>query len=212
LFGAAALLPVAASASPIIYQSATYTGDDDGEYIISADRMIGAVFTLSQTTHITGIGAQFGGYPGGSIFGAIVPVDPKTGFPTGVSSDLAAISLGDVVFSVNLTDTSSSGVPIGDLMEPLSTTLTAGTYAVLFGSGQFGADGFAGLGDYNNPVGNAQLIQGWPDYSAFDDNGIRVVVEGTAVPEPADWSLMIVGFLGLGAMMRRRAFVRAALV
>ncbi len=75
LAAAFALSAIALSApakADVIYQSATYTGEDNGEYILSSNDLIGAVFTLNATTNITGIGAQFGGFPGGDIFGAIV--------------------------------------------------------------------------------------------------------------------------------------------
>ena len=55
-----------------IFETATFTGVDTGEYIVSATRYFGVAFTLDKTTEITGIGGQFGGFPSGMIFGAIV--------------------------------------------------------------------------------------------------------------------------------------------
>ncbi len=208
LSGAAALLALAAApvlADPL-YQSATFTGDDTGEYILSENNIMGGVFTLDHATHITDIGAQFGGFPGGEIFGAIVRVDPATGLPVGSSDDLAHSALGHALFAV------TGGTHDQSVNLPL--TLGAGTYAVVFGSGQFGADGFAGLGDLNDPVGDPSLIRSFfgPDWSQFDDNGVRVFVNGAAVPEPASWALMLAGFgaVGMGLRARRRTTIRFA--
>ncbi len=205
--GAFALLALAAApaiAAPL-YQSATYTGTDTGEYILSANDLIGGVFTLTSASKITDIGAQFGGFPGGEIFGAIVRVDPTTGLPAGPSTDIASIALGHALFAV------SGGTHDQSVALPL--TLTAGTYAVIFGSGQFGATGFAGLGCQNDPVGAPSLVRSFfgPDWGSFDDNGVRVFVNGGAVPEPASWGLMLLGFGAVGAALRvRRRSVRFA--
>jgi hypothetical protein len=195
---ASAALSTSASAG-VIYQSATYTGVDTGEYILTENDTIGAVFTIEKATQITAIGAQFGGFPSGAIFGAILPVASPTSFPAGSSDDLAAISLAHVVFSV------PQATAI-DLSEPLAVTLAPGSYAVVFGSGQFGATGFAGLGSENDPVGSPTLIRSFfsTDWDSFDDTGVRLVVQGFAVPEPATWAMMIGGFAGVGAAMRRQ--------
>jgi hypothetical protein len=203
---ASAAFLAALSAAPAfagtVYESASYTGVDTGEYIVQDGRSIGAVFNLSQTTNITGIGAQFGGFPSGTIFGAIVSLaDPTSIDP----SNLAASALAHVVFSVPVTQAI-------DLLEPLSAKLQAGTYGVIFGSGQFGASGWAGLGDGNDTIGSPVMFQTlydntWQPQSA---DGIRIFVEGTAaaVPEPASWAMMIGGLGIVGGAMRRRQTVR----
>lgn len=187
-----------------VYESATYTGDDTGEYIIQDGRSIGAAFTLAQATDITGIGAQFGGFPSGTIFGAIVALSAPDAYPAGDPSDLASIALAHTVFSVP----TATAV---DLLTPLSVSLAAGNYAVIFGSGQFGASGFAGLGELNDTVGSPALFQTLfgNEWLAESDQGIRIFVEGTpaataAVPEPASWALMIAGFGLTGVALRRR--------
>jgi hypothetical protein len=205
-FALSAVTLSAPAKADVIYQSATYTGADTGEYIVTDYDLIGAAFTLNAATNITGIGAQFGGYPSGTIFGAIVPLTPG-GFPAGSSQDLAAIALGHVVFSV---PAGTNGNPaLADLIAPLSLTLQAGTYGVVFGSGQFGADGNGGLGYLNDPVGSPNLFRSFvpDDWEAFDDTGVRIVVEGNAVaavPEPSTWAMMILGFAGVGVMTYRR--------
>jgi len=207
--GMSALAAQAATAETV-YESATYTGVDTGEYIVQDGRSIGAAFALDQATDITGIGAQFGGFPSGTIFGAIVPLTSLDAYPAGDPAHLEDIALASTVFAV------PTATAI-DPLQPLSVTLDAGTYAVIFGSGQFGASGWAGLGDQNDTIGSPIMFQTlfdnvWMPQSA---DGIRIFVEGTpaaaAVPEPASWALMVVGFGIAGATMRRRrAFALAA--
>src|ERR1700722_17251909 len=136
-------LAVGAVATPAdaktIFETATFTGVDTGEYIVSDTRYFGVAFTLDKTTEITGIGGQFGGFPSGSIFGRIVSLPPATAFPDFTPSPIAANSLAHVVFAAP-SDTT-------DLTEKVDVTLGAGTYGVVFGSGAFGAEGFGGLGE-----------------------------------------------------------------
>jgi hypothetical protein len=205
--GLLAILATPASAG-VVFETAGYTGQDTGEYILSDSDFIGAAFTLSTTTNITGIGAQFGGFPSGQIFGAIVPLTSGSAFPAGASTDLASIALGHVLFSV------PEATAI-DLITPFSLTLGPGTYGVIFGSGQFGATGFAGLGFENTPVGDPNMFRSLfsSDWEAFSDAGVRLVVEGDAVgdvaetPLPGALPLFATGLavFGLAARKRKRA-------
>jgi hypothetical protein len=199
-FGLMAALTAGVADAGVVYQSASYTGQDTGEYIIDDDNIMGAVFTVTQKTNVTAIGGQFGGYPSGDIFGAILPVDPATGVPPGSTADLAAIDIAHVTFAVPT-------VTAVDLVVPLSVTLNPGTYALAFGTDQFGATGYAGMGDLNNPVGSPDLIRSFfsTDWEAFDDTGVRFVVYSAAVPEPAAWAMMLIGFGAVGGVMRAKA-------
>ena len=80
------------SKAAVVFESASFTGIDTGEYIVQDGRFIGAAFTVTQTTAITGIGAQFGGFPDGTIFGAIVLSSP-TAFPFFCQASLLARAL-----------------------------------------------------------------------------------------------------------------------
>lgn len=188
---------VVPSKAAVVFESASFTGIDTGEFIVQTDRFIGAAFTITQTTAITGIGAQFGGFPSGTIFGAIVPLSSPTAFPSFLPSQLAGASLADVVFSV----------PGGthDLTEPLSVILAPGSYGLVFGSGLFGANGFAGLGDGNTTIGSPFFFQSLfsDQWQSQDPDGIRVFVLGSAVPESSTWAMMLLGFAGLGFAFRR---------
>jgi hypothetical protein len=119
-----------------IFETATFAGVDTGEYIVSDTRYFGVAFTLDKTTEITGIGGQFGGFPSGTIFGAIVSLPSAGSLPDFTASTIEANRLAYVVFAAPSATT--------DLTEQLDLTLSAGAYGVVFGSGAFGAEGWAG--------------------------------------------------------------------
>jgi hypothetical protein len=200
---AAGALATSADAKTI-FETAAYTGVDTGEYIVSDTRYFGVAFTLDKTTEITGIGGQFGGFPDGTIFGAIVSLPSATSFPGFTPSTIEANSLAHVVFAAP-SDTT-------DLTEKVDVTLGAGTYGVVFGSGAFGAEGWGGLGDGNNSVGSPNFFT----YFQFDGDsweaasldGARITVSG--VPEASTWALMLIGFGGLGFAGARASRSRAA--
>jgi hypothetical protein len=159
---------------------------------VSDSRYFGVAFTLDKTTEITGLGGQFGGFPGGTIFGAIVSLPSATAFPDFTPSTIAANSLAHVVFAAP-SDTT-------DLTEKVDVTLGAGSYGIVFGSGAFGAEGFGGLGDGNNSVGSPNFFT----YFQFDADawegasldGARITL--SAAPEASTWAMMLIGFGGLG--------------
>ena len=66
---------------------------------MSDTRYFGVAFTLDKTTKITGIGGQFGGFPSGEIFGAIVSLPSATSLPDFTPSTIEANSLAHVVFA-----------------------------------------------------------------------------------------------------------------
>src|ERR1700722_6871492 len=154
-----------------IFETATFTGVDTGEYIVSDTRYFGVAFTLDQTTEITGIGGQFGGFPGGTIFGAIVSLPSATSFPDFTPSTIEANSLAHVVFA-SPSDTT-------DLTEKVDVTLSAGAYGVVFGSGAFAAEGFGGLGDGNNSMGSPNFFT----YFQLDsDSWEAASLDGARIP------------------------------
>jgi hypothetical protein len=133
--------PVSASAK-LVLETATYTGVDTGETIVQDGRFVGAAFRLGATEQITNVGAQFGGFPGGTIFAAIVPLASQTSLPSFAPSDIAVNAIADVVLSVP--QQGPEGGPI-DYNVPLSVSLPTGSYAVVFGSGAFGPTASPGL-------------------------------------------------------------------
>jgi hypothetical protein len=175
-----------------IFETATFTGVDTGEYIVSDTRYFGVAFTLDKTTEITGIGGQFGGFPSGEIFGAIVSLPSATSLPDFTPSTIEANTLAYVTFA--------APSEITDLTEKVDLTLSAGTYGVVFGSGAFKVSGNGGLGDGNNSVGSPNFFTFFqPDGDAWEAasmDGARITVSG--VPEASTWAMMVIGFGGLG--------------
>ena len=78
-------------------------------------------------------------------------------------------------------------------IESSYTIATAGTYTVQYGVTNFNDSSYqSGL--------------------AFDGLALNDVEIGGAVPEPSTWALLLLGFFGIGGMMRRRGEVRSTKV
>jgi hypothetical protein len=204
VFGLAALVPLVPARAAIILETASYTGNDPGDYPVQGDgtndnsRFIGARFSLSGETLITSVGVGLGSFGDGTMFAAIVPLAGPDANPSVDPASLASIALGSVVFAV---PSNTSDVSAG-----LSLDLAAGDYAVVFGSGLFGADGVGPISSGNTTIGDPSLFQSLfsADWQAQSADGIRIVVEGTPVPEPASAALLIAGCALVGAVRRKR--------
>jgi hypothetical protein len=190
------------AAAATVFETASYTGVDTGDYSIYDQRWIGATFTLSQTTQVNSIGGQFN-LGAGTLFGAIVALPSAGAVPSFNPSAIGSNALASAVFD--------APVDIADVSAPVSVTLAAGNYAVIFGSNQFGATGQAGMGSNNDLKGSPQFIEyfGAVNGDAWDEDlndGLRLFVNGTPAPapEPTTWAMMMIGMGFAGAAMRRR--------
>jgi hypothetical protein len=198
------VLTSSASAT-IVYESATLgaTGAISG-HSISATQFVGARFSVASTTDVSSIGGHIYGI-GGSIFGAIVALPGAGGIPTG-----HPFAAGELLASGVFSPTR----PSSEQSLPLSATLLAGHYALIFGSGILGAtgeaavvDGAAGasvIGDPSYLFWNGQTWQ-----NAFFGASRLFVQAGpaaaAAIPEPATLTLVVLGLAALA--LRRRATV-----
>ena len=183
----------AARAASVIFESGTLgptglTFDDFGGGMpepsgafVSDFNFTGVRFELSQPVVTTRIGGHFVIDPGhdDSFFGAIVRLDHATDFPN--SGDLATP---DVLGETLLAFPDASTEVFGDL----ALSLEPGWYALVFGSGLFGATGQGGAIGNNPDIGSPtyiahQMGSAWFDISPPNGpfNDFRLVV----IPYPA---------------------------
>lgn len=122
----------------------------------------------------------------------------------GGAFDFLSLSLGLGDFNTGGADT----VSVEGLKANCSQNCTVSTTLTVSGVFQtFALSGFTGLSQisFGQQQLAAQLFPPGPDsgYLAFDNLAFTAAA-GAAVPEPAAWALMIAGFAGAGAMIRRR--------
>jgi len=199
-FGLLSMTAPAQSAS-VIYESATFGSASGGGNSLYSDQYLGAGFSVADATqvHVTGIGGNIN-TTSGNLFGTIVALPSAGSLPSFAPSAIESNALGSVTFA--------TGNPGGDVIIPLSLTLAAGDYALIFGSGAFGTAGGGGsMALTNTDIGSPFYFFhnefGWQ--SGGNPNK-RFVVEGTVsvIPIPAALPLFFSGLLGLGVMVRRR--------
>jgi len=203
-----AVLPAKAAT---LHESATFSDSSSGGYTLSTEQFLASRFTLSQSSTVTAIGGGIGG--NGTLFGAIIPLSSPTETPSYLPYDLPSYALGFTVFNA----------PFGtaDFTTPLSLSLNAGTYALVFGSGLFGAtgSGFMGLTGVDFPIASyffATINNGFNTFTNGGFSQTRFVVEGdlSTVPLPAALPLYATG-LGIAGFVawrrKRNKMMRAAL-
>lgn len=172
---------------------------------VSPIQFLAARFHLNQPTVVDHIGGhlmgniQQGQAADSTMFAAITRIDAPGGFPTDTPSTFQPLAV--TVFSAPF--------PSADVSVPLTLDLPPGDYAVMFGSGRFGATGSGGM-----PLDNLPLTAASDFFESYSGNdswrsdaqllGLRFTVSGVAVPEPPSISLAAFGFLGLMAWGWRR--------
>jgi probable HAF family extracellular repeat protein len=185
LFAIAIPLPARGA---IIYESATLgpTGLTTGAVLSGGSfaQFVGARFAVSQTELVSDIGGHLGN-SSGTLFGAIVSLSSPTALPTG-----SPFSLPEVVAST----TFNAGTPSSDFLTPLSATLNPGEYALVFGSGQFGAGSTTGFMPTDNTDLPGASYFTWNGFTSSWQNssatGLRFEVK--SVPEPS--TVVLIGF------------------
>lgn len=218
----AAIITNSPTASSVTLESATL-GSLSGlpGYSIDDYQFLGWRFQINETLQVRNIGGHFAGYADREIFGAIAPLSDLTALPQGIPEDLEELSLAATTFSVpsNDNDPNTSSVV---LLTPLSVTLTPGYYALIFGSGLFGASGSDAMPfpesqqDFPNSsyffasTSGVGLATTWRNGGISD---VYFVVEGesissTQVPEPSStFGLFALGVLGTASILRRRCMI-----
>lgn len=167
-------------------------GTEPGSSGVTPDVFSEVRFQLSQTVKTTGVGGHFvdDTRTDNTFFGAIVELENGTDFP-----DSGDLSTSDLVAATLLTLPHPSAEVFGDL----DVVLEPGWYALVFGSGLFGATG-SGAAVLNNPdIGSPSYIahqtgSGWLELSTLPGpfHNYRLVVEGKAIPEPDSVAAIVI--------------------
>jgi hypothetical protein len=136
------------------------------------------------------------------FFGAIVSLDDENDFP-----DSGSLSTPDVIGTTLLAFPETSNEVFGSLSKPL----TPGWYALVFGSGLFGANGFGVAVNNGIDIGNPTYIawqlgavNQWSNLTNPIFRNFHFVVQGQVVPEPSIDLMLIVLLFGSLVQMRNR--------
>jgi len=180
------------AAAPIGAATVLDTGQPTGggpEMGISTGNSFALQFTIDATTTITGIeGWMRSASPDDLVIGL---------YGNGVGGTVPGTELQSASF------TSGSGNVPGWYGANVAWTLVAGTYWVSFEDHD--DTGFALLPTGAPHPAPTALGDGGSDWLVFPRSiGVRITAADPAVPEPATWATMILGFGLVGAAMRRR--------
>lgn len=180
-----------------IFESATLgaTGQSGGTSV-NGSQFVGVRFQVTQPVNTGSIGAHLAGaFDGAEIFGAIILLSGPSDVP-----DSADLSTPDVLGAAILSLPALSD----EVTATLELSLAPGWYALVLGSGLFGAGDSGSL-----PGGDSDI--GSPPY--FFKNGFDIWQEGgfssrrlfvVSMPEPSTAALLAGGLALLGARRRLR--------
>jgi hypothetical protein len=193
------LVPACPGRAAVIFETSATPGPPgqsgaaiyDGQYI-------GVRFQLAHTVTIDQIGLRMAGFVPGSIFGAIVSLSSMSDFPDSIhpfdSPDVLATTLLPVPTG-EATDVTANIGPVA---------LPAGAYALVFGAGEFGANGTGGATTNNTPIGPQSYFFWNRGNGIYVDGGYgdapRLYVLGV-IPEPSSAA-------ATGAVIAAAAFAR----
>jgi hypothetical protein len=206
--GAVALLSCLASAAAhadTLYKSASYAPNVNYGYLLNGDPdnfyFVGGAFSLNSAAKVTSVGGVFDGV-NGTLFGALISLNSITDRPALDLGNLSSLAVTSVVFAP------VEGDQTINLTAPV--TLAAGAYALIFGTGAFGASAdYVDMTQGQTPLDIANLFQysndGWQAISGAS-NAVSLTVNGSvlAVPEPSSIALLIAGLAVTAVVARRR--------
>ncbi len=192
-----------AHASPeIIYDTGSVSVGSMGQYggtSVSHSQYVGVRFRATSDFVAEEIGGHFGGFPGTAVFGAVLSLPGSGELPD--FGELA--SLADVIAVA----TFEVPLPSSLVWSEVSAPIRRGHwYALVFGSGLFGAAG-EGFAPYVDVAVNTMADSFWFDPSLSRTYEVRSTLayfglrgEPIGVPEPASAALLFAGLL----LLRKR--------
>jgi len=182
-----------ALAEPVLLASAEMgsAGRDSGTSITPA-QFVGWRFSIDEPLHVERVGGHIYSDPfqEGELFAALVRLDALDAVPHGAPFTDEEI-VAHTTFRANF--------PSDEYLTPLSATLEAGSYALVFGTGFFGAEGFAALPNSVDqpdiPPTNLSSFIFWGRPSPGADfewrrnlaSHMRVLIEGQTIPLAGDY-------------------------
>jgi hypothetical protein len=200
----ACALALASAKADTIYESALLGPQSDTGAWIGAEQFVGTRFHLANPTEVQQVGGAF--FSSGTIFGGIFALSGPTAFPSGNPFDVAPLAL--TVFEAQYS-------PFDwDIRTPLNVTLAPGDYALVFGSGLYGATGVGSASTINIDVPGSSCLwwngwytpgASWLDWDPAFNGAMRFVVEGVTVPEPGGMGIFALGavLMSLASAVRR---------
>ncbi len=206
-------MPMSQALALIIYDTGTNTIGSTGLYggnAVYDDEYLGVKFEATHNYHAWSIGGHFGGTENTTIFAAIVKLDSVVDLPD--SNDLSTADV--IAYAVFAVPRASDVV-----WAPISGNIKKGQwYALIFGTGLFGANGIAYVPYENVTIESPAYIFSykksedmWYDpYGSGSSNSpkafgyIGLTTDRVArIPESSTLLLLSAGLAGLGILSRK---------
>lgn len=179
------------------------SGTTNGGVAVNVDQWLGARFELSSPYRITDIGGHVKssssfeghGYDNRSMFVAVVPVYDSNGFPSDIQLSEAVFAN---VFEAPFNDVGPYPYQVPDTVIETDFVLEAGHYALMFGSGLFGATGGGWM-----PLRSGMIELPWYFHCRWSEEFsnlpreqlARFFVHGEVIPAPG---ALLLGAIGAG--------------